>query len=388
MIAQAPRSLDFAMGRFCRALRARGFSLTPAETLDALRALEVVDLADRAEVRAALRTVLTSRPEEVPVFDACFDAFWGLALAAAPAVNEVPLPPPPPAGEAPRPQAGRPVPGLLADGRPRREPRLEWVAADEGQPLEVPLMSDQEVLLEKDFSTFTAGELAEALRLTRRLARRLARRAGRRRRPARRGPVDLRRSLRRNLARGEVIELAYRKRRPRRARLVALCDVSGSMDLYSRFLVQFLYALQNGLGRVETFTFSTRLTRVTGCLRGRSFAAALERLGAVEDWSGGTRIGENLERFNREWAGRLLDRRAVVLVLSDGWDTGDPELLARELLAIRRRARTLIWLNPLLGQSSYEPLAQGMAAALPLVHHFLPAHNLASLGALERYLRA
>ncbi|HWP35065.1 MAG TPA: VWA domain-containing protein, partial [Thermodesulfobacteriota bacterium] len=195
------------------------------------------------------------------------------------------------------------------------------------------------------------------------------------------------RSVRRNVSRGELIELAYRERRPKRVRLVALCDVSGSMDLYSRFLVQFLYALQNVFARVETFAFSTRLTRLTDELRGPSFAGALARLSGVRDWSGGTRIGESLATFNREWGERLVDRRTIVLILSDGWDTGDPDLLAQEVLAIRRRAGRLVWLNPLLGDPGYQPLTRGMAAALPLVHAFLPAHNLASLRALERHLR-
>jgi uncharacterized protein with von Willebrand factor type A (vWA) domain len=150
------------------------------------------------------------------------------------------------------------------------------------------------------------------------------------------------------------------------------------MDLYSRFLLQFLFALQSVFGRVETFTFSTRLTRITEHLRARSYRQVLRRLSEVRDWSGGTRIGESLAQFNREWP-QLVDRRTIVIVLSDGWDTGEPELLARELLRIKRRAGRVIWLNPLLGNPSYEPLTRGMAAALPLVDHFAPGHNLAAL---------
>src|SRR5262249_3230276 len=153
---------------------------------------------------------------------------------------------------------------------------------------------------------------------------------------------------------------------------------SGSMDLYSRFLLQFLFALQSAFSRVETFTFSVRLTRVTEYLRARSYREVLRRLTAVKDWSGGTKIGESLAEFNRGWAS-LVDRRTIVMLLSDGWDTGDPELLAAELLRIKRRAGRVIWLNPLLGNPSYEPLTRGMAAALPLVHRFPAAHNLAAL---------
>jgi hypothetical protein len=157
------------------------------------------------------------------------------------------------------------------------------------------------------------------------------------------------------------------------------------MDLYSRFLLQFLYALQHVFSRVETFTFSVHLTRVTEFLRARSYRDMLRRLAAVRDWSGGTRIGEALAELNRGWP-HLVDRRTIVIVLSDGWDTGDPEVLAAELLRIKRRAGRVIWLNPLLGNPSYEPLTRGMAAALPLLDHFAPAHNLAALRDLAGHL--
>src|SRR6266705_1556690 len=245
--------------------------------------------------------------------------------------------------------------------------------------MEVPGLSDREALMEQDFSTFPAEQLDEVARLTVQIAKRLARRVSRRRKPTRRGGmIDLRRSMRANLMKGEIIELRRRARRRRKVRLVLLCDVSGSMDLYSRFLLQFLFALQNVFERVETFTFSTRLTRVSDHLKGRSYRQVLRRLTDVRDWSGGTRIGESLAQFNREWS-RVVDRRTIVIVLSDGWDTGEPDLLAGELLRIKRRAGRVIWLNPLLGNPSYEPLTRGMAAALPLVDDFAPGHNLAAL---------
>jgi hypothetical protein len=199
------------------------------------------------------------------------------------------------------------------------------------------------------------------------------------------GVIDLRRSIRANMMKGEIIELRRRERRRRKLRLVLLCDVSGSMDLYSRFLLQFLFALQNVFGRVETFTFATRLTRVTEHLKGASYKQALKRLTDVRDFSGGTRIGESLREFNVTW-GRLIDRHTIVILLSDGWDTGEPEDLAAEMLALKRKAGRVIWLNPLLGNPAYEPLTRGMAAALPLVDRFAAAHNLASLRDLARHL--
>jgi uncharacterized protein len=379
-----PRDLTRAMLAFGGMLRASGLPVTTSAVMDAVRALEAVDLMDRAEVYLTLRTVLMSRIEEQPAFDRCFEAFWKFHA-----------------------EEGQGLDGLVATIQPVRqddEPdtaavetareKQAQIALDEweegegsdDEPLEVPGLSDREALMEQDFSTFPAEQLDEVARLTVQIAKRLARRVSRRRKPTRRGgTIDLRRSMRANLMKGEIIELRRRARRRRKVRLVLLCDVSGSMDLYSRFLLQFLYALQNVFGRVETFTFATRLTRVSDLLRGPSYKRALRRLTEVRDWSGGTRIGESIREFNQTW-GRLVDRRTIVLVLSDGWDTGEPEVLAKEMLTLKRRAARVIWLNPLLGNPSYEPLTRGMAAALPLVDHFAAAHNLASLRELAGHL--
>ena len=381
----APRNLTRAMLAFGAMLRASGLPVTTSAVMDAVRALDAVDLMDRAEVYLALRTVLMSRIEEQPAFDRCFEAFWRFHA-----------------------EDGQGLDGLVAAVQPfRQEEELDsgaieavrekqaqvalddWdqgEAADD-EPLEVPGVSDREALMEQDFSTFPAEQLDEVARLTVQIARRLARRVSRRRKPTRRGgTIDLRRSMRANLMKGEIIELRRRSRRRRKVRLVLLCDVSGSMDLYSRFLLQFLYALQNVFGRVETFTFATRLTRVSDLLRGPSYKGALRRLTEVRDWSGGTRIGESVREFNQTW-GRLVDRRTIVLLLSDGWDTGEPDVLAQEMLTLKRRSARVIWLNPLLGNPSYEPLTRGMAAALPLVDHFAAAHNLSSLRDLAAHLR-
>ncbi len=379
-----PRDLMTATLRFGQMLRGAGLGVTVSELMDAVRALELVDLMDRGEVYLALRTVLTARVEEAPAFDRCFEAFWrfhaeegqgleGLVSATQMAKpDDEPLPEPVSAAQ--QKQAGVALEAWEESG------------ADEGDPLEVPGVSDRDVLMEQDFSTFPAEDLDEVARLTVLIARRLARRVSRRRRPTRRaGALDFRRTMRANMMKSEIIELRRRERRRRKVRLVLLCDVSGSMDLYSRFLLQFLYALQNVFGRVETFTFATRLTRVTEYLKGPSYRLALRRLGEVRDFSGGTRIGESLQEFNRSWR-HLVDRHTIVLVLSDGWDTGDPEVLASEMLTLKRLAGRVIWLNPLLGNPSYEPLTRGMAAALPLVDHFAAAHNLASLRDLAGHL--
>ncbi|MFQ5897110.1 MAG: VWA domain-containing protein [Candidatus Methylomirabilia bacterium] len=370
---------------FCRVLRQHGLPVTVAEATDAVRALDHLDLADRDELYLGLRSVLVSRIEEQPAFDRCFEAFWKFRSGAAP-VMEGPLSAPSIAS--PDDQAGP----VKVAGQRREGVALEsWAEEEdtpESEPLGVPGMSDRESLMEQDFSAFPADQLGEMARLTVLIARRLARRISRRRRPTRRrGAVDLRRTMRANLSRGELIELRRKERKRRKVRLVLLCDTSGSMDLYSRFFLQFLYAMQNVFGRVETFTFSTHLTRITDHLKGRPYRQVLRQLSEVKGWSGGTRIGESLADFNRDWAGRLLDRYTIVLVLSDGWDTGDPDLLAGELLKIKRWAGQLIWLNPLLGNPHYQPLTRGMAAALPMLNRFAPAHNLQSLRDLATQLR-
>jgi uncharacterized protein with von Willebrand factor type A (vWA) domain len=187
---------------------------------------------------------------------------------------------------------------------------------------------------------------------------------------------------------GDAVDLIWQRRKVRKARLVLLCDVSGSMDIYSRFLIQFVYALQGVLGHVESFLFSTSLTRVTDALDHRDIRQALtEAARRVPDWSGGTKIGACLRTFNETHASRLVDPRTVVVICSDGWDTGDVEVLASAMRALRARAGRVIWLNPLLGSPGYEPVTQGMSAAMPFVDVFASAHNLRSLRDLERHLR-
>jgi len=372
----AARELSSAVARFAALLRRHGLPVTLVHVTDAVRALDHLDIGDRGELYLGLKTVFVGRPEETGAFDRCFEAFWRRAPdgEGIPGLLQIP------SGE-----AGESDATLKSSGQKRESLALDTWGTDEdeaedaGEPLSVPAASDTEALVGRDFATFGAEQLDEILRLTLKLARRLAHRITRRRRPVRRrGRVDLRRTLRSNLTKGDLIDLRFRERKRKKVRLLLLCDVSGSMDLYSRFLLQFLFALQSVFGRVETFTFSTRLTRITDHLRARSYRQVLRRLSEVRDWSGGTKIGESLAQLNRDWP-QLVDRRTIVIVLSDGWDTGEPELLAEALLRIKRRAGRVIWLNPLLGNPSYEPLTRGMAAALPLVDHFAPGHNLAAL---------
>lgn len=383
MIDAAPGDLAGHVTRFVRALRARGVGATPAASVEAVRALEAVDLRDRADVYLALRAVLVSRREDLPIFDELFEAWWARARPSRGARAD---------RNAPRDRA-LPKP-IVTPGSPPAATFLRgWAQAeseiDEDEPVPLATPSALDARGSKDFSTYDAEDLAGVERAAARIARRLRARPSRRWKLAPRGArIDLRRLLRRALPLGgDPLQLAFRDRKLRRTKLVVLCDVSGSMDLYSRFLLQFLFALQHAFVRVETFAFSTRLVRISESLARGSYREALDALARLPEggWSGGTKIGESLRAFVAGWP-KLLDRRTVVIVLSDGWDTGDPAVLASALRAIRRRAGRIVWLNPLLGSPSYQPLTRGMQAALPLVDVFAPAHDLASLEALAEHL--
>ena len=370
---------------FCRLLRERGLPVTPAESIDAMRTLEWIDLSDRADLHLSLRSLLTTRREDLDLFDALFVEWWN----ATPSRD--------------RHTDGRSAQRRrLPESRPPSSPHEGGAAAaltrwpkqnepvDEDDITAIAAPSTNESRAKRDFASFDADELAEVERMARLIARRLNARRSRRWKPAHGGQgarVDLRRTIRLSLKTGgDVIELARRERKRRRTKLVALCDVSGSMDLYSRFLLQFLYALQHAFARVETFAFTTRLVRITDALARDEYRAALDALGRAETgWSGGTKIGASSAEFVANWL-RLVDRRTVVIVLSDGWDTGEPDVLSDALRVIHRRAGRVVWLNPLLGSPSYQPLTRGMQAALPHVDVFAPAHNLPSLEGLARHL--
>ena len=362
---------------FCRVLREREMLVTPSEVIDAIKTADIVDLADRQEFKTALRSVLTARPEDIPLHDATFDEFWRTRLVER--VEE-------------RGEDGVAGEDPEAQGEELPQPQVsegDEAEADDDEGLDMPLYSPVEVLAGRDFSTFVPDEMQDIARAILLIARRLSTRESRRYRSTQRGhAIDLRRTMRRNIKYGgTVVELAKKKRKIRKPKIVLICDVSRSMDTYSKFLLQFIYALQNTLGRVESFVFSTRLTRVTEYFRASDIYTALDRIAReVPDWSGGTRIGESLKVFNHDWALRMVNQHTIVLIMSDGLDTGDASVLEYEMEQIQRRAARVIWLNPLLGNEDYRPLARGMSAALPHVNLFASAHNLASLQALGKYL--
>ncbi len=366
---------------FGRLLRRAGLPVGPAETLAGQQALSLVDISDRAETRTALRAAMIHRHEHQDVFDQAFNLFWRDPTAAEQAVAMALL-------EAQKEKRHeRPPPGSRRVAEAMAQPRQGKPRVEEEPPVTdaVLTVSDQERLQRMDFEAMSAEEIAEAKREIRRLALPLDLRRTRRLRADPLGPVtDLRRTIRQSLRHGgEMLTIARERQVTRPPPLVVLCDISGSMSRYAQILLHFLHAMTNDRDRVNVFLFGTRLSNVTRQLRHRDPEAAFQMVShVVPDWSGGTRIGEALEAFNRFWARRVLAQGAIVLLITDGLDRDGARGLAENMDRLHRSCRRLIWLNPLLRWAGFEPKSQGIRAMLPHVDDFRPVHNLASLSAL------
>ncbi len=371
--------------RFGRTLRAAGVPITPGQMMALVRALEWIPLGDREAFYHAARCTLICRREDLETFNRIFHWFWRNPLMGGQL-------PPGLLSTAPGPirrRENRPRPAEVGHPsspgpHPENPEAPPMVLADRAMTY-----SPIEILRRKQFERFSEEEIQIARRLMARLRWRIHERETRRLRPGPKGDhLDLRRTVRRSLRHyGEWVRLLWRARKRKPRPLVVLCDISGSMERYARMLLHFLHALSHTRRQVETFVFGTRLTRITRCLRHRDLDEALQEVGrTVMDWSGGTRIGECLHAFNRDWARRVLGRGAVVMIISDGWDRGDIDLLRREMERLQKSCYRLIWLNPLLGIPGYQPLTRGMQAALPYIDDFLPVHNLASLEQLAAHL--
>ena len=373
MAGQQLTGFDSVAVTMARTLRGLGVAAPPDATVAYAAALAEVGVHRRSSVYWAGRATLVRRPEDVPAYDRAFAAVFegrapaGEEVSAEPDTVTLLLDtddaPPPPDGDEPGPPDGPTF-------------RLRW--------------SDRELLRAKDFASCTADELDEAHRLMGDLRLVGARRASRRQRPTsrRRGPIDLGATTRRALRTGgEPLRTVHRRAGDRPRRVVLLCDVSGSMESYARALVRFAHVAVVGRSQVEVFTLGTRCTRITRELRSHDPDAALDAVaGVVEDWSGGTRLGEGLRTFNERWGLRGLARGAVVVILSDGWDRGDPEVLAEQVRRLQRVAHRLVWVNPLKAMPGFAPLARGMAAALPYVDDLVEGHSLDSLEALSEVI--
>ena len=384
-MANAPEAdvLERLIG-FGRALRGRGLPVGTGRIVTFCRSAGALGLRNRDDLYWAGRASLISRPEDVETFDAEFDDWFGTGIHL-----DLNLPAPPN------------VDGLEEVEKALSEQALddhvvarEWHEADEqaetdGDASIRIVASAAEMLRDKSFADLTDEERERVTRLIRKLAIKLPTRHTRRYRPAPSGPrFDVRNTLRRSLrTQGEPFHRAWRDRRRRARPLVLILDISGSMAPYSRALMQFAFAAMAAGRKVEVFCFGTRLTRVTRTLRTKDPDRALREIGnLVQDWEGGTRIGGSLKDLVDGWSQRASIRGSVAVICSDGLERGEPDLLRDQMAKLRRLVHKIVWVNPLKGSPHYEPLARGMAAALPSIDEFLPGHNLESLEELSRVL--
>ncbi len=360
--------LDRVVGGFVRFLRRGGLVVGISRSIRFRQALGVLGVVSGIDVYWAGRATLVSKPEDITVYDAMFLAFFhhntsGLGLRLRNLAESLPI---------------------TADAESDSNEHNDD-ADTQTQDRRVLRFSAAEVLQDKDFAEFTEAEIGEAQQVMARMRLRPERQLSRRRAYDPAGDrVDLRRTLRRALrTHGETTDIAARSRTTRARRLVLLLDVSGSMQSYARVLIRFAHAAVVGRGRVEVFALGTRLTRMTRELGSHDVDEAVTAAAAaVADWNGGTRLGEGIGRFNTHWGVRGTARAAIVVILSDGWDRGDPAEMAQQMQRLQRVAHRVIWVNPLKAAPGYEPKAQGMAAALPYVDVFVEGHSLRSLHAL------
>ena len=378
------------LGGFTLLLRRNGFAVGLKESEDAARVLASDAARRMATLRAGLKALFCGRRSDWQKFDSLFAAYW--LDAGRQRVVQISAHPKDKAGATPHRLAGRegrPTPSvLLGDEMLRNDSNdLEQEAAGLGRAEGA---SRAEQLAETDFRKIADPRaVAEAHALAARLAHKMRARLSRRQRSRSKGRwLDLRRTIRRNVSHGGVpIEVMWRSKKRKPLRLIILLDVSGSMSLYTSVFVRFIHGALDHFREAEAFLFHTRLAHVSAAMREKDVGRALERLALLAQGAGGgTRIGESLAAFNQWHASSLIHSRTCVMIISDGYDTGPPGALASEMRQLARRCRRIVWLNPMLGWEGYQPIAQGMQAALPYLDLFAPAHNLQSLAALEPYL--
>ena len=356
-------SLSKNIVEFGRFLRRNSFPISIDEEIIALRALTYFNFNSRAEFQLLLKSMLCKSYGELQIFDELFNTYWK--------------------------ELEKAVDSKVRSKEERNKPKdafsslRSWLTKGNANDTEeTATFSSIETLSHKDFSSVTSEEKEELTQIIKAISRRIAANAARRYEKSNRiNTPDIRKTLRLNMrSGGELIRIYHRKPKKIRTRLVILCDVSKSMDLYVNFLLQFMYAFQQVYHRIETFTFGTSLQRISPVFRHHDFNSAFTGLGKHNDsWSGGTRIGECMNTFIGDYGSRLLGKRTIVLIMSDGWDTGDISLLQHAMRHLKEHSRKVIWLNPLAGFATYRPDTAGMKAAMPYIDVFSSAHNAASL---------
>ena len=358
---------------FCRFLRSKGFAVSTEEEATTLNALPFINIGQPENFQLALRASLCRSKKQLDIFNELYASFWKeLHKSVDAKIKEE--------------KNKKPV----VSQEQQFKSLTSWLSGNRNSETEeMATYSRNENLMQKDFSAIQGDELEELMQSLKALSKQLAARANRRYKNSKGQQLpDLRQTLRKNMRRGgELLDIVYRQPKKNRVRLVMLCDVSRSMELYSAFMLQFMYAFQQVFNRVETFVFSTSLKRITSLLKENNFHDAMEKLGRENSgWSGGTRIGECLEEFSNEFAGNLLNRKTIVIILSDGWDTGDTDFLRKNMENIHARSAKVIWLNPLAGYHAYMPETSGMQAAMPYIDVFAPVHNAETLRRLGKLM--
>jgi uncharacterized protein with von Willebrand factor type A (vWA) domain len=362
---------------FVNLLRRAGIAVSTEQSLDFVQALNLVDLSQREQVYYAARTLLVSRHEHLRLFDSLFNRFWNKTAIANHQRQTMP--------HAPRHDRRHHRPLLIsymASKAKEEDPEID--VSDKSSTF-----SHAELLQTKDFSQLNPEELQAVKRLIEAMRWQFIQRETRRYIPDKTGEkLHMRRILRSATKHAGVpIQLSYQDRKIKQRPIILLADISGSMEKYSRLVLQFFYSVSQSLKNVECFVFGTRLSRITAQLKLKNIDKAIEQAAhTVLDWSGGTRIGESLHQFNKHWARRVLRRGAIVIIVSDGWERGNSEMLKKEMRVLSLRAYRLIWLNPHSAQIGYQASVGGMAAAMPYIDDFLPIHNFRSLKNLAAYL--
>ena len=367
---------------FCRLLRQMDINVTTTNQLSWCKSVELIDIGERDVFYHTARTNLITQEADRETFDIAFNLFWRYPRTEFQAVDTEQKTPEPSSLQD------------LSDISDEQDVLEQWSDSEteddaEGEEDESTAYSVEEALTRKDFSEFTTEDMEKAREIVAKLAAVLATKLSRRKIVGKKGKIiDFRRSWRKSLAHGgEPLELIRKQQKIKKTKILLLCDVSGSMDCYAKFLIQFIYGMQKELKEVDVAVFSTHLTDITGLLRRKGLAEGLNEVAnVVPDWSGGTKIGESLLEFYRQFAPSFSAYRSVVILISDGWDRGDVDVLRHSMEMLHRHAYRLIWLNPLLGSDGYQPICRGIRTALPYVDYFLPAHNLESLAELTKIL--
>lgn len=372
---QRKTSLSENVIAFCRFLRGQGFVIGVQEQSSALKALTFINFEERDNFRDALRTTLVKNVQNLLKFDRLFDDYWK--------------------------ELEKSVDAKIKDSEELKQKKQSQVDAtfnnlkswmngkkvDEQQ--ELASYSIGENLSEKDFSVIPREDLNEVMQLIKEMSKSLAIKANRRHQNTiNHKQFDLRKTVRRNIkSGGELIEIAFKKPKKNQLKLVMLCDISKSMDLYSAFLIQFIYAFQAVYRNIETFVFSNSIHRITNELKNKTFDEAMRELSQkIIGWSGGTQIGLSFQEFTFNYSTQMLDKQTIVLILSDGWDTGEVDVLKDSMQLIHQKARKVIWLNPLAGNPNFEPTVQGMSVSMPFIDIFASVHNVESLRKIGKFI--